>query len=193
MNELWFKVRGFVAAAVALVACPCHLPLTLPLLLSLTAGTALGVFLRQHPWVVFGASTVLFVGGLYLALQWVGQEPPQEMPTSPSRSRRRRTRTRRSSASARVSGNGRPKVTLIYAPTCSSCPQVRALWRELQAELGFDYEEVNILSARGRDLAVQHGILQTPVTLINGELVFRGEFSREEALTALRVSQVSSA
>ena len=56
------------------MACPCHLPLTLPLLLSLTAGTALGVFLQQHPWVVFGASTVLFVTGVYLALQWMGQE-----------------------------------------------------------------------------------------------------------------------
>ena len=32
--------KGIFAAAVALVACPCHLPITLPLLLVLTSGSA---------------------------------------------------------------------------------------------------------------------------------------------------------
>jgi len=139
--------------------------------------------------MVFGVSTVLFIGGLYLALQWISQEPSKGTPTSPSHSRRQRVRKRKSSTSTQAPGNGRPKVTLIYAPTCSSCPQVRALWRELRAELGFDYDEVSILSSYGRALAAQHGILQTPATLIDGKLVFRGELSREEALAALLVSR----
>jgi len=83
MSDVWLKVRGYVAAAIALVACPCHLVVTLPLLIALTAGTALGAFLRQNSALVFGVSTALFVAGLYLAFRWMDQpttvaDPPAE-------------------------------------------------------------------------------------------------------------------
>lgn len=178
MNDLWFKIRGYVAAGVALVACPCHLVLTLPLLLSLAAGTALGAFLQQNTWLVYGVATVLFVGGLFLTFRWMDQ--PATTARTPARQRRQRRRQR--SAPVQVPRNGRPKVTLVYAPTCRTCPQVQELWRELQDQADFDYEEVEITTARGRELAAQHGIMSTPVTLINGEVVFRGEPARDEAL-----------
>lgn len=92
MRDIWFEIRGYVAAAIALVACPCHLVVTLPLLLGLTAGTVLGAFLRQNTWLVFGVSIGLFVIGLYLALRWMGQ--PTTVTASPPRQprpRRRRT------------------------------------------------------------------------------------------------------
>jgi hypothetical protein len=53
----FFLVTGFIA-------CPCHLPLTLPLLLALTAGTALGAFLANNVGVVFAVSGAYFVGAL---------------------------------------------------------------------------------------------------------------------------------
>jgi len=71
MKEIWHAARGYLAAGVALIACPCHLVLTLPLLLSLTAGTALGIFLEHNPWVVIAIATVLFLGGLVLAFRWL--------------------------------------------------------------------------------------------------------------------------
>lgn len=73
MDGLWLKVRGFVAAGVALVACPCHLVVTLPLLLSLTAGTVVGTFLRQNTWLAYGVATVVFVGSLFLVFRWMDQ------------------------------------------------------------------------------------------------------------------------
>lgn len=74
MTEIWHKARGYLAAGVALVACPCHLVITLPLLLSLTAGTTLGVFLDRNPWLVVAISTALFLGGLALTFRWLGDK-----------------------------------------------------------------------------------------------------------------------
>ena len=51
MMTVWHKIKAYVASVVAFIACPCHLPLTLPLLVSLTAGTAFSAWLaapRHH-------------------------------------------------------------------------------------------------------------------------------------------------
>lgn len=66
-------IKGFAAGLVALVACPCHLPLTIPALLLLTSGTALGVWLIANQWFIWTASTLLFVGSLLLAFFWLGR------------------------------------------------------------------------------------------------------------------------
>ena len=71
--RIWHKVRGYLATGVALVACPCHLVLTLPLLLTLTAGTALGAFLSRNTGLIIVASTATFIGGLLLAFRWLGE------------------------------------------------------------------------------------------------------------------------
>lgn len=91
MTEIWHKARGYLAAGVALVACPCHLVVTLPLLLSLTAGTAAGIFLDHNPWVVVVVSTALFLGGLALAFHWQGKEGKScPAPSKPARATRLR-------------------------------------------------------------------------------------------------------
>ena len=73
MIKIWYRVRGYLAGGVAFVTCPCHLPLTLPLLLALTAGTAAGAFLERNPAALVAISTALFVGGLVLASRWLGK------------------------------------------------------------------------------------------------------------------------
>jgi len=64
-------IKGFAAGMVALVACPCHLPLTLPLLLVLTSGTAVGGWLVANQWLVWLSSLVLFIGGMALMVRWM--------------------------------------------------------------------------------------------------------------------------
>ena len=66
-------IKGAVAGLVALVACPCHLPLTIPLLLILLSGTTAGVWLAANQWFVWAASTALFAGGLALAWLWLNR------------------------------------------------------------------------------------------------------------------------
>ena len=71
-KNMWNRIRGYVAAGVALILCPCHLVLTLPLLLSITAGTAVGAFLEKNYYTVIAVSIIVFFGGLILAVRWLG-------------------------------------------------------------------------------------------------------------------------
>lgn len=59
--------RG-VATIVAALTCPCHLPVALPVLLTLTAGTALGSWLSANTWSVWALFGVLFVASLMIAM-----------------------------------------------------------------------------------------------------------------------------
>lgn len=63
-------MRSYLAGALALITCPCHLVLVLPLLLTLSAGTALHAFLVQHTTWLYVISGILFVISLVLAVYW---------------------------------------------------------------------------------------------------------------------------
>src|SRR5712692_4946755 len=71
MGNFIRSARGYVSMGIGLVACPCHLALTLPLLLSLTAGTAFSAWLAAHTALVFGFSTLIFIGGFGLGMFWL--------------------------------------------------------------------------------------------------------------------------
>ncbi len=59
-------MRRYLLLAVAAVACPCHLPITIPLLVALLGGTALGsVVAGQEGWL-------LGVGGVLLTVIFIG-------------------------------------------------------------------------------------------------------------------------
>ncbi len=68
------NVRAYLAAAAALVTCPCHLVVLMPLLLALTAGTAVGAFLAQHQAWLYALSAGLFILSLALAVVWWSAE-----------------------------------------------------------------------------------------------------------------------
>jgi hypothetical protein len=63
MLYTWHTIKGWVAAALAFVTCPCHLPITLPLLIALTTGTALRTWLAHNAIAAAFVSTLLFIGG----------------------------------------------------------------------------------------------------------------------------------
>jgi hypothetical protein len=54
VGSYFFLITGFLA-------CPCHVPLTLPLLIALFGGTALGGWLATHTGLVIGLSTGYFI------------------------------------------------------------------------------------------------------------------------------------
>lgn len=82
MVVMWRKIKAYVAGIVAFIACPCHLPLTLPLLISLTAGTAFGAWLAYNTVLVGVISTVVFIDGLALAFRWFTQPACPPIPTA---------------------------------------------------------------------------------------------------------------
>ena len=76
MFGMWQSLKGYLAAVLAFITCPCHLPITLPLLLSLTTGTAFGAWLVDHHFVFGLTSTALFLAGTWLSLRWLGMAKP---------------------------------------------------------------------------------------------------------------------
>lgn len=70
MYMIWQSIKGYVVGAIALIACPCHLPITFPLLLALTAGTGLGTWLTGYYWLIFGFLTIIFITGIGLVVWW---------------------------------------------------------------------------------------------------------------------------
>lgn len=162
--QTWHTIKGYATAGIALIACPCHLPLTLPLILALTAGTAFGGWLSANTTIVYIASGVLFVGGLLLAGKWLMGDEAADIPKKKG---------------------GSAEVILVSSRTCSSCQDATDLWTELSDEYQFRFQKVDITSGKGRSLAAKHNIISTPTTLINGQVAFRGVPNRQRAIAAV--------
>ncbi len=159
--KTWHTIKGYVVGAVALIACPCHLPITLPLLIALT-GSA---WLAENKLLVGAISTVVFLGGLVLATQWIGQS---KLPLPDIHA-------------------GLPRVTVITSSACSgSCRDAVRVWQAVREGYQFKFEEVDITSPRGRDLAATHNIFATPTTLVNGRVAFRGVPKLDHAAAAVK-------
>ncbi len=59
---------GLILTVTGFLACPCHLPLTLPLLLAMLGGTSLGLFLRENTGLIFAAAGVYFLVAIGIGL-----------------------------------------------------------------------------------------------------------------------------
>lgn len=68
------KIGGYALAVTAFAACPCHLPLTLPLLMVLLGGTSWGAFMAQNGALVYGLAGAYFVFGLLAGIWLLGKE-----------------------------------------------------------------------------------------------------------------------
>ncbi len=60
------RIGGVVLTVTGFLACPCHLIITLPLLISLLAGTVLGSFLSSNTGLVYTGAGIYFVAALAL-------------------------------------------------------------------------------------------------------------------------------
>jgi hypothetical protein len=58
------------------IACPCHLALTLPFLLAVFGGTTFGAFLSAHTGWVIALSTGYFLAAVGLGFWWLSKPSP---------------------------------------------------------------------------------------------------------------------
>jgi len=65
------------------LACPCHVPLTLPLLVALFGGTALGTWLSTYTRIVIGLSAAYFLAAMVLGLWLLNRRSPESGATCP--------------------------------------------------------------------------------------------------------------
>ncbi len=65
------KIGGILLTVTGILACPCHLVITLPLLLALFAGTAVGSFLAHNVALVYGGAALYFAVALILGMRFL--------------------------------------------------------------------------------------------------------------------------
>ena len=78
-----------------------------------------------------------------------------------------------------------PKVTLVHADWCRLCPAASKLWKSMRSEYEFEYEEVDIDTERGQELAGKHSIMGVPTTIIDDEVIFVGVPEKDEAVSMI--------
>jgi hypothetical protein len=72
------RIGGTLLTVTGFLACPCHLIITLPLLISLLAGTALGSFLSRNTGLVSTGAGIYFVVALALGAAFLfGPKRPE--------------------------------------------------------------------------------------------------------------------
>jgi mercuric ion transport protein len=82
MLKIGSTARGSIWMLTGFAACPCHLPVTVPILLGLTAGTALGAFLANNLWLLGTISTAYFLFALVLGFRSLRQDRGSNAPDS---------------------------------------------------------------------------------------------------------------
>jgi len=58
------KIAGYLLATLGFLACPCHLLITLPMLVTLLSGTTLGILIGTNKFLTFIVFLILYVIGI---------------------------------------------------------------------------------------------------------------------------------
>lgn len=78
MKQFWMSLKQYYWPISALIFCPCHLPLTMTAVASLTAGTALGAYFSRYYSSIETVLAVTFSFYFVLAFMiWVVRGPQQ--------------------------------------------------------------------------------------------------------------------
>jgi|GEM_PF-5517294 len=80
-------IWGYALLGLGFVFCPCHLPITLPLLAAWLGGTAFTGFLNTNFALIVAVSTVLFLGMMGIGWWMISRQPACEVPAGKLRSR----------------------------------------------------------------------------------------------------------
>jgi thioredoxin 1 len=77
------------------------------------------------------------------------------------------------------------EIKLLVARWCPQCPAAKMFWRELRDRIGFAYEEVDIESRAGNELASRLGIRSVPTAILGGSIVLATEPDPERIVQLL--------
>ncbi len=102
MSRAW----GGVLTVTGFVACPCHLPFTLPLVLGVLGGTGLGSFIGANTGLIYGIFTGYFIAGIGVGWYLLNRSQRAEGAVCSVPSRRVKARRRRKQVRAERRGIG---------------------------------------------------------------------------------------
>ncbi len=66
------RIIGVLLLGTGVIACPCHLPLTLPIMVGLLGGTALGSLLTSNPLILGIGMLIYFVLAIAAGIKLLG-------------------------------------------------------------------------------------------------------------------------
>ena len=81
VEEQMSRVWGGVLAVTGLVACPCHFPITLPLILAVLGGTGIGSFIGANTSLVYGIATGYFIVAICVGWYFLMRKRGARSPT----------------------------------------------------------------------------------------------------------------
>lgn len=73
LQKIGNVIRNGVMLVIALATCPCHWPITIPLLLVLLAGTPAAAWLTQHVAWEYSILTGIFILSVVFGVTWARQ------------------------------------------------------------------------------------------------------------------------
>ncbi len=73
------------------------------------------------------------------------------------------------------------KVTLVHSEKCHFCPTAQKMWRELKEQYDFEYEEIDLDTPKGREIAKEFKIRSIPTTIIDDKVAFVGVPDKKQA------------
>lgn len=77
------------------------------------------------------------------------------------------------------------KVTVVTTKSCVYCPIAKRVWADVKTGRSFDYEEVDAMSDKGKELVERYGIMSVPTTIIDGKVAFTGVPDKSKAIAAV--------
>ncbi len=78
------------------------------------------------------------------------------------------------------------KVQLVYTTTCQYCPSAKKLFKDLQKQYKFEYEEIDAISPKGQELVGRFSIMAVPTIIVDDKVAFVGVPARDKAEAAVK-------
>jgi len=78
------------------------------------------------------------------------------------------------------------KIEFITAPICHECAKAKRIIKEVMLKYPeTQLEEIDVMTARGMELAQKYCIMASPAIIINGQLFSTGALSKEDFMKKL--------
>jgi len=80
------------------------------------------------------------------------------------------------------------RIQFLTAPGCLECERAKVIFQEVKKEFSYlklHIEKINIITAKGLDLAVEHSVLSNPGIIINGKLFSSGTLDKKKFISKI--------
>ena len=77
------------------------------------------------------------------------------------------------------------KVQLVYTKTCVYCPAAKQMFKDLEKQYKFDYEEVDAMSPEGQKLVTKYSIMSVPTIIVDNRVQWVGVPQKDKVLAVI--------